>query len=89
MNKEFCRYAIWDEATGILLVSGEKYKARSENMQYVESFRCLSTRFRKVDVYVRHSVIKGRRVSIVVWFNSFRRKPWRFVSDAGLLMGLN
>ncbi len=87
MKKEFCRYAIWDIETSVMLVSGEKYKAK-DGLQYVESFSSLCTRFRKVNAFVRHSVVKGRNVEIVYWFNAPKRKPWRVVNDGGLILGL-
>ncbi|MDE5654200.1 MAG: hypothetical protein K2I46_01150 [Clostridia bacterium] len=87
MKKEFCRYAIWDIETGVMLVSGEKYKAK-DGLQYVESFSGLFTKFRKVNAFARHSVIKGRKVDIVYWFNAPKRKPCRKVNDGGLILGL-
>lgn len=87
MKKEFCRYALWDVKTGVLLVSGEKYKVNS-GLEYVESFRGVNTRFRKVHAYARRTVIKGREVDIVCWFNTFKRAPFRVVNDGGLILGL-
>ncbi len=85
--KEFCRYAVYDGKTGVTLACGEKYKV-NQNLEYVESFRALCTRFRKVSAYGRHTVIKGRKVDIIYWFNTPVRKPFRTVTDAGLVLGL-
>lgn len=85
--KEFCRYAVCDGKTGVALVCGEKYK-RNQNLEYVESFKGLCTRFRKVSTYARQAVIKGRKVDIVYWFNTPVRKPFRIVTDAGVVLGL-
>lgn len=85
--KEFCRYAVWDDKTGVLLVSGEKYKVK-QGLEYVESFRSLRSRFRKVRAYARQSIIRGRKVNIVFWFNTPKRKPLRAVMDAGAVLGM-
>lgn len=85
--KEFCRYAVWDDKTGALLVCGEKYKV-NQGLEYVESFRSLQLRFRKVKAYARQSVIMGHKVNIVFWFNTPKRKPLRAVMDAGAVLGM-
>lgn len=87
MKKEYCRYAVWDNATGVMLIAGEKYKV-NQGLEYVESFRCFETRFRKVSAYIRYTVIKGRSVKIVFWFNSPKHKPFSYVTDAGIILGL-
>lgn len=87
MKKEFCRYAIYDGLTGVRLICGEKYKIK-RCLEYVESFRGLCTRFRKVSAYGRKAVIKGRNVDIVYWFNSPVRTPARFITEAGLILGV-
>lgn len=84
MKKEFCRYAVWDLETGVLLVCGEKYKV-NQNLTYEQSFRYF---FRKVSAYTRFTDIKGRFVKVVFWFNAPKRKPCHFVTDAGLILGL-
>lgn len=86
-GKQYCRYAVWDIATGAMLVAGEKYKV-NQNLTYVESFRCWQTRFRKVSAYIRFATIKGRSVEIVFWFNTPKHKPFRYVDDAGAILGL-
>lgn len=85
--KEFCRYAVCDSVTGIFLVCGEKYKV-NQGLEYVASFRSLSSRFRKISTFARKAIIKGRSVDIVYWFNPPRRVPYRSVTEAGLIMGL-
>ena len=85
--KEFCRYAVWDNKTGVMLVCGEKYKVK-QNLDYLESFRCFRAGFRKIQAFVRKTVIKGREVDIVYWFNTPRRNPSRAVMPAGLVLGL-
>ncbi len=85
--KEFCRYAVWDDKTGVLLVCGEKYKV-NQGLEYIESFRSLQSRLRKVKAYARQSVVKGRKVNIVFWFNTPKRKPIRAVTEAGAVLGL-
>lgn len=86
-GKQYCRYAVWDIATGIMLACGEKYKV-NQGLEYVESFRCLETRFRKVSAYIRFLTIKGRSVKIVFWFNTPKHTPFRTVTDAGVILGL-
>lgn len=93
MEKEFCRYAIYDAATGVRLVGGEKYKLNREfihfqGAKYVESFKGFCTRFRKVSAFFRNAVIKGRAVEIVYWYGTFRRAPSRYVTEAGQVLGL-
>lgn len=87
MEKEYCRYAIWDIATSVMLVCGEKRKV-NKDLTYIESFRCLQSRFRKVSAYIRFATIKGRSVKIVFWFNTPKHTPFRTVTDAGLVLGL-
>lgn len=87
MKKEFCRYAIYDIATGVRLACGEKYKV-NQGLDYVETFRGLCTHFKKVFAYGRKAVIMGRSVDIVYWFNTPVRTSFRFVTDAGLVVGL-
>lgn len=87
-EKQYCRYAVWDIATGIMLACGEKYKV-NQNLTYVESFRCWETRFRKVSAFIRFDTIKGRSVKIVFWFNTPKHTPFRTVTDAGLIIGLS
>lgn len=87
MKKEFCRYAVYDSATGVRIIGGEKYKV-NQGLEYVESFRGFCTRFRKVSAYARKAVIMGRTVDIVYWFGTFLRSPARYVTEAGLVLGL-
>lgn len=86
-EKEFCRYAVYDSATGVRLVCGEKYKV-NQNLEYVESFRGFYTHFRKVSAFARKAFIMGRAVDIVYWFGTFLRAPSRLVTDAGFVLGL-
>ena len=85
--KEFCRYAVWDDKTGVLLVCGEKYKVK-QGLEYIGSFRSLQSRLRKVKAYARQRVVKGRKVNIVFWFNTPKRKPICVVTEAGAVLGL-
>ena len=85
--KEFCRYAVWDDKTGVLLVCGEKYKVK-QGLEYIGSFRSLQSRLRKVKAYARQRVVKGRKVNIVFWFNTPTRKPICVVTEAGAVLGL-
>lgn len=87
MKKEFCRYAVWDSLTGVMLACGEKYK-KNIDLAYVESFRCRQSHLKKVSAYAMKTVVKGRVVDIVFWFNTPRHKPFRTVTDAGLILGL-
>lgn len=87
MKKEFCRYAVYDTVTDIRLVCGERYKV-NQGLEYVESFRGLCTKFCKVSAFYRKSVVKGREVYIVYWFGTPRRVPFRFVTEAGQVLGL-
>lgn len=85
--KEYCRYAIWDELSGVMLVCGEKYKI-NQNLEYVESFRCVKSHMKKVSSFARKSIVKGRTVDIVYWFGTPKNNPFRTVLDGGLVLGL-
>lgn len=87
MKKEYCRYAVTDLKTGVRLVCGEKYKVNI-GLGYVESFKGLCTRFKKVNAYIRNAIIKGREVQITYWFNTPKHTPCRVVTDSGLVLGL-
>ena len=87
MKKEFCRYAVYDEKSSVRLICGEKYKVK-QGLHYVENFRGLCTRFKKVSAYRRETVIMGRTCIVVYWFGTFRRSPRRVITETGLFMGL-
>lgn len=87
MKKKYCRYAIYDIVSGNVLICGEKYKS-NQNLEFVESFRCFKSRFKKVSAFVRHTQIKGLSVDIVYWFNTPLNTPFRAISDTGLDLGL-
>lgn len=87
MKKEFCRYSVYDGKTGVALVCGEKYKV-NQGLEYVESFRCFKSRFKKILAYGRHTELKGRSVDIVYWFNSPVDIPFRALTDAGRVLEL-
>lgn len=87
-KKDFCRYAVFDGKTGVMLACGEKYKV-NRGLNYDGSFRPWSAGFRRIAEYSRHAVIKGRAVNIFYWYNTCVRKPFRTVTPAGAVLGLS
>lgn len=72
-KKDFCRYAVFDGKTGVMLACGEKYKV-NRGLNYDRSFSPWSAGFRRIAEYSRHAVIKGVRsifsIGIILVFAS-------------------
>ncbi|MEG2158249.1 MAG: hypothetical protein RRY18_00050 [Clostridia bacterium] len=82
--KEYCRYSLLDNQTGIMLVCGVKLKDCKE-------FLCngyFYDWFRKITEYEREVKVKGRNCHIFYWTNVRDNKTFRFVDCKGKLLNL-
>lgn len=61
----------------------------SDDIEYITFTHSPEVDFgEKVKAYARQSVVKGRKVNIVFWFNTPKRKPICVVTEAGAVLGL-
>lgn len=82
----FCRYAVIDVETSVVLAVGEKYK-RIGDLQYIDTFR-LKIFGRKIYQYVRFVNVLGRKCVIVYWFGQKVKEPWNKVMPAGAFLSM-
>ena len=85
--RHFCRYAVIDVETSVVLSVGEKYKYIID-LQYVDSFRLKPFFGRRLYQYVRFVNVLGRKCVIVYWFGHKAKEPWNTVMPAGAFLGM-
>ena len=83
----FCRYAVVDLETSVVLKVGERYK-NVMSLQYVSTFRRYPIFGRKINMYVDFRRVKGRKCIIVFWANVPGREAWDKTLFPGGFLGL-
>ena len=87
MPRHFCRYAVIDVETSVVLAVGEKYKYIVD-LQYVDTFRLRPFFGKKIHQYVRFEKVRGRKCVIVFWVGHKAIEPWNKVMPAGAFLSM-
>ena len=88
--KEYCRYGVTDIETGVVLITGEKWKDVSDLVP-MGSFRSgfFGLLGRKIVTYARIAEIKGRYCLIEYFTGSPQTEVGSCVTISGRLLGLS